>query len=118
MKKFLAKIVYKIVSGHDADTQQFDEQLVFIDARDYHEAFFKARMLGVKNEDEVNHESGAEIHWKFIDVPFLNEISNMNDGTELYSCISEKERDDSFETFIKARAADLQNYIEKQLIPA
>ncbi len=118
MKKFLAKIIYKIVGHQNLETEQFDEHLIFIEAKDYHEAFFKARILGVKNEYKVNHASGKEIQWKFIDVPFLNEIESMNDGTELYSCITEKEKGNSFESFIKARAADLQNNLDNQLKPA
>jgi hypothetical protein len=118
MNKYLAKIVYKIVSLDGGNLEQFDEQLCFIVARDYQEAFFKARMMGVKNEDAVDHESGKNIHWKFIDVPYLKEIESMEDGVELYSCITEREKEDSFERFVKARASQLQQHIEQQLIPA
>jgi hypothetical protein len=115
MNKYLAKIVYKIVCMNKDAAEQFDEQLCFIEARDINEAFIKARMLGVKNEDEVDHESGNSIFWKFVDVPFLKIIENLADGDELYASISEHEKDDNYEAYIKSRAADLQMNFQQQL---
>ncbi len=117
MKIFLAKIIYKIVKPFEEGNEQYDEQLMFVNARDIHEAFFKARMLGVKNEDEVTHESGSSILWKFIDVPFLKEIASFEDGLELHSSVLEKEPSENYERFIKARAAELQSAIEIGLQP-
>jgi hypothetical protein len=117
MKLFLAKIIYKIVKPFEEGFEQFDEQLCFVNARDLHEAFFKARMLGVKNEDEVKHESGSSILWKFIDVPFLKEITSFEDGLELHSAVLEKEASEFYEKFIKARASELQSSIELGLQP-
>jgi hypothetical protein len=116
MNLFLAKIVYKIVKPNLDGKEQFDEQLCFVNARDYREAFFKARMLGVKNEDQVDNESGA-ILWKFIDVPYLKEILHMDDGHELHSSITERDEEDGYEKFVKARAEELHFTIEKNLIP-
>ncbi len=116
MNKYLAKIVYKIVCMNKDAAEQFDEQLCFIEARDVNEAFIKARLLGVKNEDEVDHESGNGIFWKFIDVPYLKIIEAFEDGAELYSCISEREKDDNYEAYIKSRAAELQTNFQQQLV--
>lgn len=115
MKIFLAKIIYKIVKPFNEGQEQFDEQLCFVNARDSHEAFFKARMLGVKNEDEVTHESGSSILWKFIDVPYLKEIESFEDGHELHSSVLEKEPSEGYEKFVKARASELQTSIEMGL---
>ena len=118
MKKYLAKIVYQIVSNELTTQDQFDEQLCLIEARDAHEAFIKARLMGVKNEEEIDHESGYGVFWKFVDVPFLNELSTLIDGTELYSCISERDKEDGYAAFVKKRAADIQDHVQLQLISA
>ncbi len=115
MKIFLAKIIYKIVKPFEEGIEQYDEQLCFVNARDSHEAFFKARMLGVKNEDEIKHENGTSILWKFIDVPYLKEITSFEDGLELHSSVLEKEPSEAYEKFIKARASELQTTIEVNL---
>ncbi len=114
MNLYLAKIVYKIVKPNTVGLDQYDEQLCFVKARDNHEAFFKARMLGVKNEDEVAQEGGSSILWKFVDVPFLKEINEIEDGVELHSAIIERDSEDAYERFIKARASELQSAIEQQ----
>ena len=118
MNKYLAKIVYKIVSINIVSSQQFDEQLCFIEARDINEAFIKARMLGVKNEDEADHESGNGIFWKFVDVPYLKLIESFEDGEELYSSISEREMEDNYESFVKSRAAELHLNFQQQSVLA
>jgi lactam utilization protein B len=83
MKNFLAKIVYQIVGAENLAVEQFDEQLCLIVARNSHEAFFKARMLGVKNEDEVITDRGHGLYWKFVDVPYIKELQSLMDGEEL-----------------------------------
>jgi hypothetical protein len=118
MKKYLAKIVYQIVGNEPSGQDQFDEQLCLIEARDMHEAFFKARMLGVKNEEEIDHESGHNVYWKFIDVPYINELQLLADGQELYSCITERDKEDMFANYVKKRAADIQDNVQHQLLVA
>ncbi|MCF8253072.1 MAG: DUF4288 domain-containing protein [Bacteroidia bacterium] len=111
MEKYLAKIVYKIVNQSELKLEQFDEQLCLVEARSLEEAFFKARMLGVKNEDEITTDSGNGVFWEFVDVPYLKLIEEFKDGTELYSCISERDKEDNYERFVKTRAAELQNQV-------
>lgn len=115
MQKFIAKIVYKIVCTNSKNVDQFDEQLIYIEARDYHEAFLKARLIGVKNEDEVSHESGTGIYWKFIDISYLKLIVNLSDGQELFSCIHEFDAEDNYERFIKTRAEEIQLSFDQTL---
>ncbi|MDZ4666737.1 MAG: DUF4288 domain-containing protein [bacterium] len=118
MKNFLAKIVYQIVGAENSAVEQFDEQLCLIEARDTHEAFFKARMLGVKNEDEVVTDMGHGLFWKFVDVPYLKELKSMLDGEELYSCVSERDQSDHYASFIKKRAQEIQERVEQSVIAA
>lgn len=116
LNKYLAKIVYRIVGDTQNTQEQFDEQLCLIEARDAHEAFFKARMLGVKNEEEVDHESGRGIFWKFVDVPYLKMLDTLEDGTELYSCISERDIDDHYEGYVKKRAHEIHEQVQVQQV--
>jgi hypothetical protein len=113
MEKYLAKIVYKIVNQASLKLEQFDEQLCLVEARSMEEAFFKARMLGVKNEDEITTDSGNGVYWEFVDVPYLKLIEEFGDGTELYSCICEKDKEDNYERFVKSRAAELQTQLDR-----
>ncbi len=113
---YIAKIVFAIVNNSLKENKQFDEQLCMIEARDEHEAFFKARMLGVKNEEEVNGENEKIIFWKFVDVPFLKPVHSFKDGMELYSCIHECDREEDYEKYVKRKAIDIQNAFERNTV--
>ncbi|MBC7384181.1 MAG: DUF4288 domain-containing protein [Bacteroidia bacterium] len=116
MNWYLAKIVFKIVNNEVISDAQFDEQLCLIEARNKQEAFIKARMLGVKNEDEVSGENNRKVFWKFIDVPYLSQVNEFTDGMELYSCIHESDAGDGYEKYIKLKALQLQNSFERNLV--
>jgi Domain of unknown function (DUF4288) len=117
MNKYIAKVVYQILVSQNQASEQYDERLFLIEANDDQEAFFKARVLGVKNEDElVSHESGEGIFWKFVDVPFLNRLDILQDSTELYSCISERDREDQYHKYVKARASAIQSQFQPHAI--
>ncbi|MDP1725678.1 MAG: DUF4288 domain-containing protein [Bacteroidota bacterium] len=113
MSYYLAKVVFKIVNEEPNAQIQFDEQLRLIDARNEQEAFFKARMLGVKNEEEICSENSRKIFWKFIDIPFVKALNEFVDGMEIYSCIKETETNEGYENYVKLRAQQIQNSFEK-----
>lgn len=115
MKNYIAKIVYQIIANGIGTQQQFDEQLCLIHARDEQEAFFKARALGVKNDEMPEEGNTGKVSWKFIDVPYLKEIQQLKDGDELYSCISEKDAEDNYAAFVRKRAQDLQQKHQQAL---
>ncbi|MBN9350961.1 MAG: DUF4288 domain-containing protein [Chitinophagaceae bacterium] len=98
MNWYISKVVYRIVCGNGNHTPQFDEQLRLIEAEDDLHAFQKARLLGEKEEDSFQNDKGKPVIWKFIDVQELFLLSELSDGTELYSQIKEE---DSCENYIK-----------------
>ena len=91
MKKYIAKIVFQIVSGKGEHKPQFDEQLHLIEAKDEKEALKKSRDKGRSEEDSFPNEKNEIVRWKFIDVVDLVEIKDMKDGSQIYSRIEEAE---------------------------
>ena len=51
MNWYVAKIVFRIISGEGNHNAQFDEQLRLISAEDEHQAFEKATAIGMNNQD-------------------------------------------------------------------
>src|SRR3569623_2106801 len=89
MNWYVAKIVYRIVSGDGNHHAQFDEQLRLISAESEYEAFEKAYSLGQMNQDTFKNNQSETVRWEFIDVAELNPISQLTDGAELYYQIHE-----------------------------
>ena len=107
MKWYLAKLVYRIICGDGDHTPQFDEQLRLIAADDDMHAFQKARVLGHREQDNFLNSSEKPVHWKFIDVAEIHELSELNDGVEIYSRISEEDDAALYIQLVKLRATHL-----------
>ena len=65
MKSFLAKIVFNICIDAGENKNQFDEQVRFINATNKEDAFFKAKLIGKKEETVFVNDNGKTVHWKF-----------------------------------------------------
>ena len=89
MNWYVAKIVFRIVSGDGNHHAQFDEQLRLISAADEQQAFEKASHIGLKNQDSFLNNRSQPVKWQFIDVAEINPINELADGTELYYQIHE-----------------------------
>ena len=89
MNWYVAKIVFRIVSGDGNHHAQFDEQLRLISATDEQQAFEKASHIGLKNQDSFLNNLSQPVQWQFIDVAEINPINELADGTELYYQIHE-----------------------------
>jgi hypothetical protein len=89
MKKYIAKIVYQIITGKGEHKPQFDEQLRLIEARDEKEALQKARARGKNEEDSFLNSQKEKVRWQFIDVADLFEMRDLRDGAQIYSRIEE-----------------------------
>ena len=111
MKWYLAKMVYRIICGDGNHTPQFDEQLRLIKAEDDLEAFQKARLFGQREQDNFLNAAHKPVHWRFVDVSEIHELSDLNDGAEIYSRISEEENGDIYTKLTLMRAAHLQENI-------
>jgi hypothetical protein len=107
MNWYISKIVFGI-NVENNQTQQFDEQLRLIQADSSEEAFLKARMIGLGEEDSFINDKNARIKWEFINVSELLPIKNLEDGVEIYSRIHEMEEGTSYVNFIHQRAISLR----------
>jgi len=91
MKWYLAKIVFRIISGKGDHKAQFDEQLRLIAAKDRATAFEKAKIIGKNTEESYLNQQKEIVRWKFINVEELYHLHELQDGTEIYSRIQEYE---------------------------
>jgi hypothetical protein len=89
MNWYVAKIVFRIISGEGNHNAQFDEQLRLISAEDEHHAFEKATAMGMNNQDSFLNNQSQPVQWQFIDVAEINQLNGLEDGTELYYQIHE-----------------------------
>jgi len=91
MNWFIAKIVFNITAENTEHAPQFDEQLRLIAANTMEEAFMKARVLGLGEEDSFLNDQSNKVKWEFINVAEILPLNSLEDGMELYSQIHETE---------------------------
>jgi hypothetical protein len=96
MNWYIAKIVFNISAENTAHKPQFDEQLRLISAENTEEAFIKARALGISEEDSFLNDHQNMVKWEFINVAEILPVKNLEDGSELYSCIHETDEAKSY----------------------
>jgi hypothetical protein len=108
MNWYLTKIVYQIICGDGNHTPQFDEQLRLIAAGDEHEAFQKARHIGIMEQESFLNDKQHLVKWKFIDVCELYKLSELIDGAELYSRIHEADDAARFVEMIHRKSGYIQ----------
>jgi len=91
MNWYIAKIIFRIVSGEGNHCAQFDEQLRLIEAKNEVAALEKANSLGIAGQDSFLNAKKETVMWQFIAVTEINGIANLNDGTELYYRLYEEQ---------------------------
>lgn len=116
MNWYLTKIVYQIICGSGEHTAQFDEQLRLIAACDETEAFEKATEIGHAEEDVFCNQKSELVQWKFINVSELYKLSQLIDGAELYSRISEVDDEAAYIHCIHQKAASIQEKTTQRLL--
>jgi hypothetical protein len=89
MNWYVAKIIFRIVSGEGNHQPQFDEQLRLVSASDEKQALEKACNMGRQNQDQFQNSNKQTVQWQFVDVVELNPVNNLQDGAELYYNIHE-----------------------------
>lgn len=107
MNWYIAKIIFGISDGR-SDLNQFDEQFRLIRAQDQEEAFLKARMIGISEEDSFLNDRNKMVKWEFINVEELHLIRNLEDGVEVYSRIYENEEGKMHVNTIHQKAVSLR----------
>lgn len=108
MKWFLVKLVYRIVCGEGIHTPQFDEQLRLVMAGDEGEAFSKATLIGIKEQESFFNQHQQLVQWQFVNVSELYLLNDLVDGAEMYSHINEVEDADAYTSFVHHKAAFLR----------
>jgi hypothetical protein len=108
MKWFIAKLVFNISTAGSQHKPQFDEQLRLIVAGHMEEAFIKARMLGLKEEESYLNDTLKQVKWEFINVSEILPLTTLEDGMELYSQVHETDEAKSYIHAIHQRAIFLR----------
>ncbi|HZY78009.1 MAG TPA: DUF4288 domain-containing protein [Cyclobacteriaceae bacterium] len=107
MNWYIAKIVFRICN-EGSQHLQFDEHIRLIAADNFDEAFLKARILGISEEDAFLNDRNKPVKWEFINVAELFLIKELKDGSEIYSTITEKEEASNYVHTIHQRAIFMQ----------
>lgn len=89
MSWYVAKVIFRIVNNDDHNQSQFDEQLRLVSAPTRSLAFEKAVTIGKRCEDRFFNDKRQAVKWQFINVAEVNELSSLEDGTELHYNIHE-----------------------------
>lgn len=108
MNIYIAKIVFGITAENSDHKPQFDEQLRLILSEGQEEAFLKARMIGLAEEDAFLNDKNNTVRWEFINVAELIKVNKLEDGVELYSRIHEMDEAHSYINFIHQKAVALR----------
>lgn len=89
MNWYLAKLVYRIISGDGNHTAQFDVQYRLVRAEEADWALEKAHILGRIGESTFENANRESVRWKFIAVEDVSKIPVLDDGAQLYGQIFE-----------------------------
>jgi hypothetical protein len=109
MKWYIAKLVFNINISNGKDTAQFDEQLRLIEAVSPADAFFRARTIGKKEEDEFVNSNNDKVSWNFIDVADIKAVPEFSHGTPVYSFTHVDQDAGDYINFIRRKAMYLQS---------
>lgn len=105
MNWYVAKVVFRI---NHSGKPQFDEHLRLISASNYEEAFKKARLLGIREEDYFLDNNLHPVRWEFVNVSDLYPLDGLADGVELHSAIREEEEASVYIRAIHQKAEDIE----------
>jgi hypothetical protein len=111
MNWYVAKIVFRIISGEGNHEAQFDEQLRLIGADSDKQAFEKANRLGRICQDNFMNSNKQPVRWEFIDVAEINQLNDLADGTELYYQITEAPNADQYIAWAHHKSALLGSQV-------
>src|SRR5436190_19796297 len=108
MEKYLAKLLFNISLDGGKDQTRFDEQVRVIESRSLEDAFFKARVIGKKEEETFLDSSNNLVSWQFIDVAEVYPIGSMSDGEQIYSQTHVTSDAPSYISYIKRKSMEIQ----------
>jgi hypothetical protein len=109
MNWYIAKLIFRIISGDGNHNAQFDEQLRLIAADNEALAIEKANAAGTVGQDSFLNAKRETVRWEFIGVTEVNSVATLTDGAEIYYRLREVEDADAYMVTIR-RKVNLLNY--------
>lgn len=106
MNWYVAKIVFQIATAAEGSVGQFDEHLRLIYAGSFEQAFRKARLLGIREEDSDGAGQGRA-RWEFVNISELYRLEDLTDGIELYSRVHETGEASAYINLVHRKASEL-----------
>lgn len=113
MNWYISKIVFKISAENTQHKPQFDEQLRLIAALSEEEAFLKARVIGISEEDSFLNDKMNRVKWEFINVAEIVPLKSLEDGVEIYSQIHETDEAKSYIHCVHQKAIFLRTHAKQ-----
>jgi hypothetical protein len=113
MQWYIAKIVFRIISGEGNHTPQFDEQLRLIHAHNELEAYERARELGINEQDQFENVNNSTVEWRFIGIPEIHRFHGLIHGAEIYSRIMEEDDGLRYTEIVQKKAEHIRDKLER-----
>ncbi len=108
MKRYLVKLMFNINIDNGNNSSQFDEQIRVIESHNLEDAFFKARVIGKKEEEVFLNRDNEPVNWQFIDVVEIYPLEELKDGDQVYSNTRKIKDTRSFITYIRQKSMEIQ----------
>lgn len=108
MEKYLAKLIFNINIDNGRDASQFDEQIRIIESRSVEDAFYKARVIGKKEEETFMDANNELVSWEFIDVADVYPLGELKDGGQVFSNTHKTNDTGSFIKFVRQKSMEIQ----------
>lgn len=115
MNWYVAKIVFNIISGDGNHAPQFDEQYRLVRAASLEDAFYKAKQIGINEEEIMVNTDKEVVKWEFVNIAELLPVSELKDGMELFSSIHETESRESYIETVHLKAAYVRSKLEAEM---
>jgi hypothetical protein len=109
---YIAKLVYQILVSDGNEAAQFEEQLRLIQAENKQEALDKAMALGEQEESLFYNYRDQPVYWKFLDVPELQSVQQLDDGLQLYSHLEQPEYAEAYLALLQRKAESVRTDTE------
>lgn len=109
---YIAKLVYQILVSDGKEAAQFEEQLRLIQADTKQEALDKAMALGEQEETLFYNYRDQPVYWKFLDVPELQPVYQLDDGLQLYSHLEQPEYEEAYLALLQRKAESVRTDME------
>lgn len=100
--------MFNINIDNGNDESQFDEQIRIIESQNLESAFYKARVIGKKEEETFMDAENRLVSWRFIDVSEVYPLQEVKDGDQIYSNSHKIKDTGSFIKFIRQKSMEIQ----------